>query len=247
MTSMHFPTSVIFVNDGKHVTLSGAKSPKVWVTLAMSGIDEDFDLFATPIHEYCRPSIASGITPVAPPRASGSWARPSDAEYSQGRLIARRLHARGAPSSVPQSLMEEASRAQMSLVPARQCSLESVREGPTTQAFPEPQALRASRLVLGSAPVGATDQFATAENVSLAQDLALLPRYAWQTSLQSPPSVREEPRPTMEPQPLMEDRQTLAQYLGSAPVGALATTVANPYGTAADAALAHGVTTNPSA
>ena len=53
MTSMHFPTSVIFVNDGRHVTLSGAKSPKVWVTLAMSGTDlEDFDLFATPIHEY---------------------------------------------------------------------------------------------------------------------------------------------------------------------------------------------------
>ena len=49
MTSMHFPTSVIFVNDGRHVTLSGAKSPKVWVTLAMSGIDEDFDLFAKPV------------------------------------------------------------------------------------------------------------------------------------------------------------------------------------------------------
>ena len=47
---MHFPTSVIFVNDDRHVTLSGAKSPKVWVTLAMSGTDlEDFDLFATPI------------------------------------------------------------------------------------------------------------------------------------------------------------------------------------------------------
>ena len=44
-----------------------------------------------------------------------------------------------------------------------QCSLESVREGPTTEAFPEPQALRESRLVLGSAPVGATDPFATAE------------------------------------------------------------------------------------
>ena len=64
---------------------------------------------------------------------------------------------------VPQSPMEEVSRAQMSLVPARQCSLESVREGPTTEAFPEPQALRESRLVLGSAPVGATDPFATAE------------------------------------------------------------------------------------
>jgi hypothetical protein len=124
----------------------------------------------------------------------------------------------------------------MSLVPARQCSLESVREGPTTEAFPEP--LRKSRLVLGSAPVGATDPFATAENVTLVQDLALLPRYAWQTSLQS---VREEARPTTEYQPLMEERRTLAQYLSSAPVGALATTVANPYGTAEDAALAHDV------
>ena len=117
---MHSPKCVMFVNDGSHFTLSGAKPKTIWVTLAMSGIDEDFDLFATPIHEYCRPSIASGnITPVAPPRASGSWARPSDAEYSQGRLIARRLLARGASSSVPQSLMEEASRAQMSLVPQR--------------------------------------------------------------------------------------------------------------------------------
>ena len=116
---------------------------------------------------------------------------------------------------------------------------ESVREGPTTEAFPEPQALRGSRLVLGSAPVGATDLFASVENVTLAQDLALLPHYAWQTSLQSPPSVREEARPNTEPQPLMEERRTLAQYLGSAPVGALATTVANPYGTAQDAAFAH--------
>ena len=108
----------------------------------MSGIDEvleDFDMFVTPIHDG--PSIGSVITPVAPPRASGSWARPFDAEHAQGRQIARRLDARGAPYSVPLSLMEEASRAQMSLVPARQCSLESVREGPTTQAFPEPQAL----------------------------------------------------------------------------------------------------------
>ena len=56
----------------------------------------------------------------------------------------------------------------------------------------QPQALREARQDLGSALVGATDLFATAENVSLAQDLALLPRYAWQTSLQSPPSVREE-------------------------------------------------------
>ena len=60
----------MFVNDGSHFTLSGAKPKTIWVTLAMSGIDEDFDLFATPIHEYCRPSRASGITPVAPPRAS---------------------------------------------------------------------------------------------------------------------------------------------------------------------------------
>ena len=159
---MHLPTSVLFVNDDSHVTLSGAKSK----TIAMSGIDEvldDFDMFATPIHEDDGPSRGSGLTPVAPPRASGSWAQPSDAEYSQGRLIARRLLASGASSSVPQSLMEQASRAQMSLVPARQCSLESVREGPTTEAFPEPQALRESRLVLGSAPVGATDPFATAE------------------------------------------------------------------------------------
>ena len=66
-----------------------------------------------------------------------------------------------------------------------------MREGLTAEAFPEPQALRGSRLVLGSAPVGATDLFATVENISLAQDLALLPRYAWQTSLQS---VREEAR-----------------------------------------------------
>ena len=80
---MHSPKCFMFVNDGSHFTLSGAKPKTIWVTLAMSGIDEDFDLFATPIHEYCRPSIASGITPVAPPRASGSWARPSDAECSQ--------------------------------------------------------------------------------------------------------------------------------------------------------------------
>ena len=65
---MHSPKCVMFVNDGSHFTLSGAKPKTIWVTLAMSGI-EDFDLFATPIHEYCRPSIASGITPVAPPRA----------------------------------------------------------------------------------------------------------------------------------------------------------------------------------
>ena len=132
----------------------------------MSGIDEvldDFDMFATPIHEDDGPSRGSGLTPVAPPRASGLWARPSDAEHSQGRLIARRLVAREVSCLVPQSPMEEVSRAQMSLVPARQCSLESVREGPTTEAFPEPQALRESRLVLGSAPVGATDPFATAE------------------------------------------------------------------------------------
>ena len=53
--------------------------------------------------------------------------------------------------------------------PVCQCSLESVREGSTTEAFPEPQALRGSRLVLG--PVGATDLLATVENVSLTQDL----------------------------------------------------------------------------
>ena len=163
---MHLPTSVLFVNDDSHVTLSGAKSKTIWVTLAMSGIDEvldDFDMFATPIHEDDGPSRGSGLTPVAPPRASGSWARPSGAEFSQGRLIARRLVAREVSCLVPQSPMEEVSRVQMSHVPARQCSLESVREGPTTEAFPEPQALRGSRLVLGSAPVGATDQFATAE------------------------------------------------------------------------------------
>ena len=40
----------------------------------------------------------------------------------------------------------------------------------------------------GSAPVGATDLFATAEDVSLAQDLALLPRYAYQTSLKARPT-----------------------------------------------------------
>ena len=147
----------------------------------MSGTNEDFDLFAMPIHEYCRPSIASGITPVAPPRASGSWAQPSDAEYSQGRLIARRLLASGASSSVPQSLMEQ-------------------------------------------------------------QDLVRLPRYAWQTSLQSPPSVREEARPTIVPQPLMEERRTLAQFMGSAPVGAVTNAVANTYGSAEDLSLAHDVT-----
>ena len=227
-------SNVLFVNDGSHDTLWGAKSK------TMAGIDEvleDFDMFATPIHDG--PSIGSVLMPVAPRRSSGSWARPSDAEFSQGRQIAPRLLARGASSLVPQPLMEEASRARMSLVPASQCSLESVREGPTAEAFPEPQALRGSRLVLGSAPVGATDLFATVENISLAQDLALLPRYAWQTSLQS---VREEARLTTGPQPLMEERQTLAQYLGSAPVGAVATAAANPYGTAEDFALAHDVT-----
>ena len=127
---------------------------------------------------------------------------------------------------VPQPLMEEASRARMSLVPASQCSLESVREGPTAEILSQPQALREARQDLGSAPVGATVQFATAENISLARDLALLPRYAWQTSLQS---VREEARLTTGPQPLMEERQTLAQYLGSVPVGAVTTAVANPY------------------
>ena len=80
--------------------------------------------------------------------------------------------------------MEEASRASMSLVPAAwQCSIESVREGPTAEALPEPQALREARQDLGSAPVGATDPSATAEDVMLAHDLALLPRYAWQTTL----------------------------------------------------------------
>ena len=75
---------------------------------------------------------------------------------------------------VPQPLMEEASRASMSLVPAWQCSIESVREGPTAEALPEPQALREARQDLGSAPVGATDPSATAEDVTLAHDLALL-------------------------------------------------------------------------
>ena len=58
----------------------------------MSGIDEvleDFDMFATPIHDG--PSIGSGLTQGAPRRSSGSWARPSDAEFSQGRQIARCL------------------------------------------------------------------------------------------------------------------------------------------------------------
>ena len=44
----------------------------------MSGIDEvleDFDMFATPIHDG--PSIGSGLTQGAPRRSSGSWARPS--------------------------------------------------------------------------------------------------------------------------------------------------------------------------
>ena len=230
-------SNVLFVNDGSHDTLWGAKSK------TMAGIDEvleDFDMFATPIHDG--PSIGSVLMPVAPRRSSGSWARPSDAEFWQGRQIAPRLLARGASSLVPQPLMEEASRARMSLVPASQCSLESVREGLTAEAFPEPQALRGSRLVLGSAPVGATDLLATAENVLLAQDLALLPRYAWQTSLQSPPSVREEARPTTVPQPLMEERRTLAQFLGSAPVGAVMNAVANPYGSAEDLSLAHDVT-----
>ena len=44
---------------------------------------------------------------------------------------------------VPQPLMEEASRAwSMSLVPAWQCSIESVREGPTAEVLSQPQALR---------------------------------------------------------------------------------------------------------
>ena len=74
-------------------------------------------LVATLIHEYYalwpfdRLGAHAGRTAVAPPRASESWARPSDAEYSQGRQIARRLAARGASSSVPQPPMEEASRA----------------------------------------------------------------------------------------------------------------------------------------
>ena len=41
----------------------------------------------------------------------------------------------------------------------------SVREGPTAEALPEPQALREARQDLGSAPVGATDPSATAEDV----------------------------------------------------------------------------------
>ena len=68
----------------------------------MSGIDEvleDFDMFVTPIHDG--PSIGSGLTQGAPRRSSGSWARPSDAEFSQGRQIARCLLARGASSLVP--------------------------------------------------------------------------------------------------------------------------------------------------
>ena len=44
-------------------------------------------MFATPIHDG--PSIGSGLTQGAPRRSSGSWARPSDAEFSQGRQIAR--------------------------------------------------------------------------------------------------------------------------------------------------------------
>ena len=111
----------------------------------MSGFDA-FDLVATPIHEFDVPSIGSVLTPVAPRRSSGSWARPSDAEDSQERQIARRLLARGASSLVPQPLMEEASRAwsmtSMSLVPAWQCSIESVREGPTAEVLSQPQALR---------------------------------------------------------------------------------------------------------
>ena len=187
-----------FVNDGRHVTLSATEVPCQNILgdfeLNMSGLQE-FDLVATPIHEYYGPSIGSTVlTPVAPPRALGSWARPSDAEYTEGRQIARRLAARGASSAVPQPLMEEASRASMSLVPAWQSSLESRREGPTAEALPEPEALREARQDLGSAPIGATDPFATAEDVTLSHELALLPRYAWQTSLQSPPSVREAAR-----------------------------------------------------
>ena len=117
-----------FVNDGRHVTLSATEVPSQNILgefeLNMSGLEE-FDLVATPIHEYSGPSIGSTVlTPVAPPRALGSWARPSDAEYTEGRQIARRLAARGASSAVPQPLMEEASRASISLVPAWQSSLE---------------------------------------------------------------------------------------------------------------------------
>ena len=57
--------------------------------------------------------------------------------------------------------------------------------------------------------------------------------------------MREEARLTTVPQPLMEERQTLAQYLGSAPVGAVATAAANPYGTAEDFALAHDASPLP--
>ena len=57
------------------------------------------------------------------------------------------------------------------------------------EAFPEPEALREARQVLGSAPVGGTDPVrhrrSRVQDVTLAHDLALLPRYAWQTSLQS--------------------------------------------------------------
>ena len=78
------------------------------------------------------------------------------------------------------------TRASMSLVPAWQSSLESRREGPTAEALPEPQALREASQDLGSAPIGATDPFATAEDVTLAHELALLPRYAWQTRVRPP-------------------------------------------------------------
>ena len=68
MTSMHFPTIFIFVNDGRHVTLSGAKSPKVWVTLAMLGTDlEDFDLFPPPVGP---PTVGKAAHPPSGKRGS---------------------------------------------------------------------------------------------------------------------------------------------------------------------------------
>ena len=77
----------------------------------MSGIDEvleEFDiLFATPIHDG--PSIGSGLTQGAPRRSSGSWARPSDAGFSQGRQIARCLLARGASSLAPHASQGKAA------------------------------------------------------------------------------------------------------------------------------------------
>ena len=86
--------------------------------------------------------------------------------------------------------------------PAWQCSLESLREGPTAGRHSLSPKHSGRRDRFWARPLSAAlirYRFATADqDVTLAHDLALLPRYAWQTSLQSvrahPPSGKRGSR-----------------------------------------------------